>query len=126
VYFNSWQLVDGLTSVMKHGHHSWAYSESLTKIWGSSVYSSPPYSTYCTLKIHMLDPKPLLHPRQEAWQQNTQGCYGGLGEYRCRKIVMEWLQFVTPFECFLELWVKVDMCALEAASYSFAVALNHM
>ena len=69
VYFNSWQLVDGLTSVMKHGHHSWAYSESLTKFWGSSVYSSPPYSTYCTLKIHTLDPKPLLHPieDQETW-----------------------------------------------------------
>ena len=59
VYFNSWQLVDGLT---KHGHHSWAYSESVTKFWGSSVYSSPPYSTYCTLKICTLDPKPVLHP----------------------------------------------------------------
>ena len=62
VYFNSWQLVDGLTSVMNHGHHSWAYPEGLTKFWGSSVYSSPPYSLYCTLKTLTFDLKPLLHP----------------------------------------------------------------
>ena len=61
-YFNSWQKVDGETSIVKFGHHSWAYSKRLTKFWGSSVYSSPPYSTYCTLKICTLDFKPLLHP----------------------------------------------------------------
>ena len=62
VYFNSWQIVDRLTFVVKYGHHSWAYPEGQTKFWSSSVYSSPPYSIYCTLKIHMFDLKPLLHP----------------------------------------------------------------
>jgi hypothetical protein len=54
--------VDEETSVMKFGHHSRAYLEGLTRFWGSSVYSSPPYSPYCTLKILMFDPKPFLNP----------------------------------------------------------------
>jgi hypothetical protein len=62
-YFNSWQKVDEETSVMKFGDHSRAYLEGLTKFWGSSVYSSPPYSPYCTLKFLTFDPKPFLNPK---------------------------------------------------------------
>ena len=72
VYLNSLQLVNGLSSVKKHGHHSWAYFEGLTKFWGSSVYSSPPYSTYCTLKIHTFGPKHLLHPNPtHSWNDHA-------------------------------------------------------
>jgi len=58
VYFNSWQIVDGLIFVVKYGHHSWAYPEGQTKFWSSSVYISPPYSIYCTWKSIRLTSNP--------------------------------------------------------------------
>ena len=61
-YFNSWQKVDGETSIMRPRHHSRAYLEGLTKIWSFWGSSAPPYSPFCTLKMHTFDPIPLENP----------------------------------------------------------------
>jgi len=47
---------------MKHVHHSGAHYEGLKKNWGSSVHSSPQYSTYYTLKMFTFDAIPLKNP----------------------------------------------------------------
>ena len=49
-YLNSWQKVDGETSVVKFGHHSRVYLEGLTKFWDFRGSSAPAYSPFCTLK----------------------------------------------------------------------------
>ena len=61
-YFNSWQKVDGETSIVRFGHHSRAYLEGLTKFWSFWGSSAPPYSPFCTLKMHTFDPIPLENP----------------------------------------------------------------
>jgi hypothetical protein len=74
VYFNSCQIVDGITYVMKHGHHLGAYSEGLKNIWGPGVHSSPLYSLYCTLKMFTFDPKPLMNPMHSLLEETTHWC----------------------------------------------------
>ena len=61
-YFNSWQKVDGETSVVKFGHHARVYLEGLTKFWGLGGSSAPAYSPFCTLKTHTFGPEPLVNP----------------------------------------------------------------
>ena len=47
---------------MKFGHHSRAYLEGLTKLWGLGGSSAPLYSPFCTLKSCTFDPVPLDNP----------------------------------------------------------------
>ena len=62
-YFNSWQKVDGETSIVNFGHHSTAYLEGLTKFLGFWGSLAPPYSPFCAFKSHTFGPKPLVNPR---------------------------------------------------------------
>ena len=62
-YFNSWQKVDGQTSIVKFEHHSRAYLEGLTKFWGFWGSSVPPYSPFCTLKTRTFDLIPPDNPK---------------------------------------------------------------
>jgi len=66
-YFNSWQKVDGETSIVKFGHHSRTCLEGLTNFWSFGGSSAPPYSPFCTLRMHMFNPKPFLNPRTSSW-----------------------------------------------------------
>lgn len=61
-YFNSWQKLDGETSIVRFRHHSSTYLEGLTKFWGFWGSSAPPYSPFCILKSHTFDPIPLENP----------------------------------------------------------------
>ena len=65
-YFNSWQKVDGQTSIVKFGHHSSTYLEGLTKLCSFGGSSAPPYSPFCTLKTCTFDPTPLVNLKYQA------------------------------------------------------------
>jgi hypothetical protein len=65
-YFYSWQKVDGEISIVKFGHHSRACLEGLTNF---GVFGVPPYSPFCTLKIHTFDPKHLENPKNNRQNQ---------------------------------------------------------
>ena len=54
--------MDGETSIVRSGHHSRAYLEGLTKFWSFWGSSAPPYSPFCTLKMHTFDSIPLENP----------------------------------------------------------------
>ena len=62
--FNSWQKLDGETSIVRFGHHSSTYLEGLMKFWGFWGSSAPPYFPFCTLKVHTFDPIPLDNPTE--------------------------------------------------------------
>ena len=65
VHFNSWQKVDGETSIVKFRHHLRAYLEGLTKFWGFGGLI-PSYSLFCTLKSCTFDAIPLANPKSSA------------------------------------------------------------
>ena len=58
--------MDGETSIVRFGHHSRAYLEGLTKFWSFWGSSGPPYSPFCTLKMHTFDPIPLENPKHRS------------------------------------------------------------
>jgi hypothetical protein len=62
--------VDGETSIVRFEHHSRAYLEGLTKFWSFWGSSAPPYSPFCTLKMHTFDPIPLENPTDSRTIEN--------------------------------------------------------